>query len=111
MESLINKECWIFDSNHRVYPPNRLSISGSPIWRKHWVKHTIVSENSRSWITNFGAKVPKKNPPNSVCFSEAEIDKREWVHKHAMRIGSEVGRFAEYDVLQEIASLIGYEEK
>jgi hypothetical protein len=54
---------WVFDVNRRVYP-----------YRKHWVKHLIIGQTSRSWLigpTWKPTKIPKRGAnPSLVLFSE-----------------------------------------
>jgi len=99
---------WIFDINHRVYPENKRGFSNSPIWKKHWVKHEIVSETSRSWVTKWGKKVPKKGSQN-IAFSEEEINKAAYIHDNAYKISENVRYIKDHDLLLKVAELIGYE--
>jgi len=109
----IGSPVWIFDSNHRVYPPREKGgLSSGPIWREHWVKRKIVAETSRSWITDYwGRKIPKKGAdPRVIAFSEEEITRAAWVHDNAHKIARVVGVSNDFEQLQAIAKLIGYQE-
>jgi hypothetical protein len=59
---------WLFDNNHRVYPPRdpgQPFSSRDPIWTEFWVERKIVGETSRSWILTGrdARKVPKAGGP------------------------------------------------
>ena len=102
------KSVWIFDSSRRVYrrDENGRAIGG-PVWREHWVGHEIVGETSRSWITEFGRKVPKKGG-YGIAFDAAEIDRQEYIHKHRCKIADAVRRCDDYYTLRQIAEMAGY---
>ena len=108
----IGSPVWVFDINRRVYRPRSPGdrhLSGGPVWREHWGKHKIGGETSRSWVLDNGRKVPKTGADPGVCaFSEADIDRREWVHEHSHRIAYEVGMTKDYDALMAVAELIGF---
>lgn len=107
---------WIWESWRRVYepaPPGRRFGSGPPIWRAHWAPKKVIEETSRSWIVEGGQKVPKSRTKvgrslYDPCFSEAEINQREWMVGHAHQLGTLVDRCTDYDTLQKVAALIGY---
>lgn len=45
---VIGQKVWLFDENHRVYAAgNRM---GGPIFREHFIEHTIIGETSQSWL-------------------------------------------------------------
>jgi len=91
--------------NRRVYDEDRKIV-----WRKHWVKHEIVDETSRSWITAWGKKISKKAPGPHICFNEEEIDKMAWVHDNSYKISLDIRRLADHEILKAVAILIGYKE-
>lgn len=104
---------WIFDSNHRVYADNR--ISSAPIWRRHWVRHEITGETSRSWLVGpdwARRKIPK-NPERQnrrmIAWSEAEIDALTWAHEHRYRIVRAVEHLENPALLRQVADLVGYQ--
>ena len=108
---------WIFDINHRVYAKSAEDIARhgrGPIWREHWVKHTITGETSRSWLCGpswkpDAIKVPKKGASAySVAFSEEDIERRAWIERHARELGEHVSRSQDYALLRHIADLVGY---
>lgn len=101
---------WVFCDHRRVYRRNALGRPvGAPIWREHWVEIEIVGETTRSWITRCGQKIPKKGGQN-VVFSEKELDRKVWVHDHGYKISHAVSKITDYETLQKIAGIIGYEE-
>lgn len=104
-------DIWVFDENRRVYRRNEQGRPvGGPIWREHWRKVTVVGETSRSWVTAWGQKIPKSGR-RGVVFSEEEIDRAAYVRDNAVKIANEVRRVDSYDLLKQIAALVGYEEK
>ena len=102
-------DCWIFDINRRVYEKDEHGRSiGGPIWREHWVKVEVVGETSRSWITNFDRRVPKKGG-QGYAFSQEEIDRNAFVEKR-YSISNAVRMCTDYDTLKKIADIINYQE-
>jgi hypothetical protein len=98
---------WIFDENRRVYA-KRDGLSGGPIWREHWVKHSVVGETTRSWILSNGRKIAKSQKPTSkIAFSESQIDDLEWAKVHMWKIRDRVER-ASPDELKQIAAIVGF---
>ena len=99
---------FIYDENRRIY---KKGACGTAIYREHWRKHEIVGETSRSWVTKWGNKVPKRNYLHRLyCFSEQELDERCYVHENRYRISDLVRREWNYERLRKIAELIGYKE-
>lgn len=108
---------WVYDVNRRVYAKDQEGRSvGSPIWRDHWREVKIASETSRSWVSQFGDKYPKKRDywqKRYCAFSQDEIDELEWEQAHAHQI-----RMAVYNMttkneetlakLKAIGEIIGY---
>lgn len=106
-EIKIGDTVYIFDVNHRIYPlaaKGNLWSSGGPIWRKHFVPHTIKGQTSRSWLTSGGYKIPK-NSIDSYCWSEDDIDKAEWVNDNRYKVARKVEMLKDYRLLKEIDSL------
>jgi hypothetical protein len=119
----IGSTVWVFDQNHREYPPTpagRLWPTSGPIYRAHWVATKITGENRLNWITCYG-KIPKKPnadgqrriprggySPIRVAFTPAEVDDDVWLHEHARRIAERTER-CDVATLKKIAALIGYE--
>lgn len=99
-----------FDQNRRVYPPKQagqIFASGGPIWKEHWRPERIVSETSRSWVTDFGSKIPKSGPHGWLT-SQEEINDLAWAHDNAHRIASRIDERLPLNVLKQIAALVGY---
>lgn len=90
---------------HRVYERDRW---GAPIWRKHWVPSVVVGETTRSWVLKNRSKVPKRGAP-WVAFSEADIDRAEWVHENRHAIARRLEQCRDYDTWREVARLVKYE--
>jgi hypothetical protein len=108
----IGSVVWFYDINHREYTePEKGRIWGRIIERKHWQPQTIVSETSRSWITNHGTKLPKDVSKWSKAWitSEAGVDDWEWMRVHKHRIADHLRHVDEIEVLKQIAALVGYE--
>jgi hypothetical protein len=95
---------WFFDINSRVYT----NAQSAPIWRKHWRKATIVSETTRSWVTDrLPTKLPKKGPwPRGWVATEAEIDRLEWIEANARALARKVERLESYELLKQIEALL-----
>lgn len=97
----IGDTVWVFDMNQR------------------WDARKIVSETSRSWVLNFGPKVPKKGPKvpkkgpctRAIAFSQDDIDRQDYVRCNRHRIGRDVGCINDYAVLRKVAELVGYVAK
>lgn len=108
---MIGSTIWIFDINRRVYPPREKGrVSGAPIWREHWRPVKITGETSRSWLTEYGEKVPKKGAnPHFVAFTREEIDRAAWVQDNRYRIVREIEGISDHDTLRKIAEVIGYQ--
>lgn len=105
----------MFDINRRCYnKPEPGRIWGTIIWREHWGPHKIVAETARSWVLDRqgGMKVPKTGAdPSRFACSQLDIDRRAWMEDHRHEIERAVGRLQDYDMLQAVAKLIGYESK
>jgi hypothetical protein len=97
---------FIFDENNRVYATNSC---GGPIYQKHFVPVKVISETSRSWITDrYGIKVPKANPWNRL-FTQHMVDDAVWVYENRVRIADKV-IVLRGPLLRQVAEIIGYEE-
>lgn len=107
------KEVWIFDENRRIYLDARGNKTQSPAFVHHWVKRTITSETSRSWVVNFYGeehKIPKKDPPKwKYLFSEQELAEVVFIHDNALKIAEKVRGLKDYKILKQIADLVGIE--
>lgn len=106
---------WIFDINRRIYKPKepgRLYSSGPPIWREHWRKRAITGETKRSWITEYGQKIPKKDAdPRAFCFSEEEIDRMAWIVDNRHRLARHIESLLDFEKMKQIAEIVGYQEE
>lgn len=101
---------WVFDINIRKYRKDENGRSfGGPIWREHWRQQEIVGETSRSWITNFGAKILKSGA-KGVAFSVEEVEREAFVQENRHLIAAGVRDVKDYGLLKKIADLIGYKE-
>lgn len=111
--SNLPKGIFIFDGNHRVYPPRKpgeLYSHGGPIWREHWVWNEIVSETSRSWVTRRGEKIPKKEPlPRGCAWTKEDIEKKAWVHENLHKITRVLERCGDDEKIRKIAEILEYE--
>jgi hypothetical protein len=104
---------WVFDCNRRVYPVTAPGeISGSPIYREHWVKREIIGETSRSWLIGAAwgpVKVPKRGADSRrFLFSDKDVDDDVWANDHRCRIQRLIP-FLSPEKLRQVAELIGYE--
>ena len=102
----VGSTIWVFDGNRRIYAKDG---RGGPIYREHWRPAKITSETSRSWITDWGQKVPKKGERPGVCFTEKEVDEKSWVEDNHYKISDAVNRVRDHETLRAIAKLVGYE--
>lgn len=102
-------DCWIFNINRRVYAdrPNGIP-SGAPIWREHWEKVKIVGETKRSWLTSCHRKVPKAGG-SGYAFSLETIERAAYVETHKRTIARAVQDCEDYDILRQVAELVGYD--
>lgn len=108
---MIGSTVWLFDENRRVYTRGG-SVGRGPIWREHWAPRKIVGETSRSWVTEYGDKVPKRGcDPRCVAFSRDEIERQAYIHENAHKIGEAVRCIGDYELLRKVAELIGYSER
>ena len=108
VKDMIEKKVWIFDENHRVYPRDEKGRAfGNPIWRKHWVAREIVGETKLSWILRFGGQKVSKKGGRGIAFSEAEIDRLEFVEVHRRLIAEAVNKL-DYEKLKQVSDLIEY---
>ena len=99
--------CWVFDINHRVYERDENNrCYGSPVWIKHWVEQKIVGETSRSWVTSYGKKIPKKGG-KGIAFDWEEVEQSAWVKRNRFNIAKEV-QFLGYEKLKKVAEIISY---
>lgn len=103
-------DCWVFSESRRVYRRNASGQGiGGPIWREHWLKVEIVGETSRSWLTSWGQKIPKKGGPH-IAFSLADIDRQVFIQER-FAIGDAVRQCRDYETLRAIADLINYQSE
>jgi hypothetical protein len=116
----VGDKLWFYDENRRRYDKD----GRHPIWRDHWVERVIVGETSRSWMVwlvgteaswspLLASKLPKAafrdgRAPRLWARSVAEIERQEWVRTHRYPIQSKVAYCEDYDVLVQIAKLVGY---
>lgn len=101
---------WIFDINRRVYPPaqkGKIWADGGPIYREHWVKHEVTGETRVSWITRYGAKVPKKGGPG-IALSLTEVEDAVWLHDHKYKIARCIELIRDASLLRAVADAAGY---
>lgn len=123
-ELRVGSTVWVFDQNHRVYPPTpkgRLCSDG-PIYREHWVARQIVGDNKATWLLNGGHKVPKRKDPDAihlktrgrdrnlrVAVSLQEVDDDCWANDRRRDVVRAVER-CDIAALRQIAGLLGVEE-
>lgn len=96
---------WVFDCNRRIYPKKKPGEYPNSIWREHWGEEEIVDETSRSWVTKWGQKIPKKGG-KGICFSEEELDKLCWINDNRVRLHNEVLRCDDYEKLRRINEIL-----
>ena len=109
----VGSTVWLFDINRRKYrerKPGETYSGGGPIWREHWVARKVVGETSRSWVLDWGGKVPKKGAnPHQFAFSEDDINRRAWVEEHKWRIARKLDGCPDFDTLLKVAEVLGIE--
>src|SRR6185312_3334711 len=91
---------WKFDRNHRIYERDN---SGSPIYIKHWVPTVIKSETSRSWVTRWAGKAPKKGPHPGWAFTWQEVLDDVWVKEHKFSIENALSLVNDISLLKQVA--------
>jgi hypothetical protein len=111
----IGAPVWKFDQNRREYERDEKGrASGPPIWRKHWVRYAIKSENRVNWILDDswgdnGSRISKRDPRSAgwgFAFSEEEIDRLAWIHDNAHKLADAVRRCTDYETLHAVAALL-----
>ncbi len=105
---------WFYDGNRRVYralEPGKTYATGGPIYRESWRKLAVIGETSRSWLTEFGHKVPKKGERRGYALTDSEMEDFVFIHDNAYKIGRFVEDIKDADLLRKIATLSGYIEK
>jgi hypothetical protein len=107
---MIGQTVYVFDINRRVYRQQKGLGSGGPIWREHYRPEIVESETSRSWVTKYGTKVPKKGRnPASIAISTEEIDALEWVHEHRYKIVRLLEQCHEPEKIRAIAAILEFQ--
>ena len=115
----VGSTVWWFDPNRRVYVKDEKGYrTGSPIYREHWRRTTIVSETRMSWVTKDGNKISKSDRRmrdsmglKAVVFSLAEVDADCWINDNRYKVAERVRDCKDVDVLKRIAEIVGYVEK
>ncbi|WP_155300667.1 hypothetical protein [Deinococcus kurensis] len=106
----IGDTLWIFDGNRRVYPPAAAGRTRSPIYREHWVAHTITGETRQSWLLDGGnAKVSKVRAqgPRSYAATAQEVEDDVWCNAHYAGLHDAI-RTATPAQMRQIAALLNY---
>jgi hypothetical protein len=121
----VGSPLWRFDINRRVYAKDDKGRTvGGPIWREHWTPREVVGETRVSWLVGFSGdgpgrvsvKVAKKDfaaggCPQGWATSQEHIDRLAWIVRNRGRLSTAVSRCNDYDALQKVAALVGYEVK
>jgi hypothetical protein len=107
---------WIFDGNRRVYEQGS---HGPPIYAKHWIESTIISETRTSLVLDrhaFGRKVDKATGElrgnelgamrRQVAFSRQAVDDDIWLSENRHRISRDINTCADVVTLREIDALL-----
>ena len=101
---------YIFDENHRVYPPTpkgSLYSSGGPIYREHFRPRKIINETKVSWVLEFdNQKVNKKTLAGAYTLEG--IEEQCWKHDYGYKLLDHIRIHANGKQLREIAALIGW---
>ena len=106
---MIGKTVWLFDENNRVYARDDKgrSLGGGPIWREHWRPVKIVGETSRSWITEYRDKIPKKgHDQRKFAFTRDEIEEQAYIHENRYRLAQSVQSLSDPKKMREIAAIL-----
>lgn len=122
----VGSTVWVFDVNNCVYPQRGAGTSwGSPIYREHWVRRTIVGENRASWLIEYGESFPKRKDPKKihlmtygrsgfsgsrVALSLQEVDDACWANDKRRDMVRAVER-CDVATLRKIAALVGMESE
>lgn len=103
-------DCWLFDHNRRRYRKDKNGREcGNPIWREHWWKVKIVGETSRSWISAYGHKIPKKGG-RDCAFSEEDIENAAFIQSSYI-ISDYIRMCKDYEKLKAVADILGCTQK
>jgi len=106
----LGETVYIYDGNRRRYDER-----GRIIERECYAPLKVVAETKISWVLENGVKVNKKTPGDAVL-DAAGVERVMWMRANVHGIGDAVRRvnvYSEegYDLIRQIASLIGYEPK
>ncbi len=107
----IGSTVWVFDINRRVYPPKpagKLWSTGGPIYRHHWVPQRISGQTARSWLTDYGHKIPKKGEHQGVAFTQQEVEDAVWLNSYHYEIVETLRRIKDVNILRVVAHDIGW---
>lgn len=106
---MIGKTVWFFDENYRTYVTDANGRSrGGPIYREHWRPVVITGETSRSWVTDYYGKIPKKGPRVGWALTQKEVDDDCWVHSYRGHVANALHTCRNADVIREVARVLGY---
>ena len=88
-----------------MYDRSQNCKTGGPIWKEHWGETQIVDETSRSWITSWGEKIPKKGG-HGICFSQDELDKLVWINENFRKISEQIYSCKDFTKLKAIKNIL-----
>lgn len=110
----IGDSVWLFDYNRRVYAPRKpgqIAYPG-PLYLGHWFEVKITGETARSWVTEFGRKIAKRNSPSrfsDFAWTYDDVLQFAYIEAHRHLIADAVNRCTNYRELVTIAETLGYE--
>lgn len=104
-EIKIGSTVWVFDPNRRIYERND---RGGPIYKEHWRQEKIVSDTSRSWVLEYGRKIPKRGEHFGICLNESELNDACYVNDCRYHISELINRLLDAEKLRKIAAIVGY---
>lgn len=105
----IGDTIWRFDENRREYAVIEGKRFGRPIYRSHWRPCKVTNETTRSWVTEFHEKAPKRGVHPGWAFTEEEVDDDVWQNSHRYSV-QEAIRKIDVPTLRKVAALIGWKE-
>ena len=106
----LGETVYIYDGNRRRYDER-----GRIIERECYAPLVVTGETKVSWVLENNVKVNKKTPGNAVL-DAAGVERVMWMRANVHGIADAVRRvnvYSEegYDLMRQIASLVGYEPK
>jgi hypothetical protein len=109
----IGSQVWIFDGNRRIY---REGQSG-PVYREHFVAHTVIGGTRSSWLLSGGFKVDKRTgllrkplggwyAVRPQVYTLSQVNDDCYVNTERHRIADLVARIRDANVLRKVEAVL-----